>query len=178
MDPLTKHIPDDVVCHLLDLYHYGTELPTAAAYGQYIENVWHEYNTVYSVKFRQPPTEQLHWVCRSLPEVYAESHQMLFAELEYRYALLESREEAQHLRSTAFTHRLTALMPDCAVLKWLRAYDIVADYSGCLDLFQVVLLREWREEQPNIGSTLSDFVLIEVGALGQLLNRTDCLCRC
>ena len=54
-------------------------------------------------------------------------------------------------------------MPDSLLMNWLRAFDVVVEYSGRLDLFQAVLLQEWREEYPDVGSQLSDFVLVEVG---------------
>ena len=56
-------------------------------------------------------------------------------------------------------------MLDALLIKWLCAFDMVAEYSGCLDVFQSVLLQEWHEEYPNIGSQLLEFVLVKVSLL-------------
>ena len=58
MEPLTKFIPDSVVCHLLNKDHYSTDIPSPTTFGNSLETVWREYNTLALVDLPQPAMEE------------------------------------------------------------------------------------------------------------------------
>ena len=75
MDPLTKFIPDSLVHHLLDEYHYSTNFQHPTAFGNMLEEVWRKHNTLARVHPPLPATEEkLHPVSRAVHLVIETEH--------------------------------------------------------------------------------------------------------